>query len=122
MPALVNLDPAEVELRFARGDDAIFNVRAESSDSPGTYIDFSTYSNFLCQLRVDPDATTVLATATVVDYDNGGGDRGVTVSLAAADTADLPETCCWDLQMDDADGKTRTWFAGPVRVKRDTSR
>ncbi len=111
-----------MELRFARGDDAVFNVRAESSATPGTYIDFSGYSGFLCQLRSDPAATTVLATATVTDYDNGGGDRGVTVSFAAADTDDLPESCYWDLQMEDPDGKTRTWFAGAVRVKRDVSR
>lgn len=115
---VVDLDPANVELRFAQGDDALFNIRAELSTAPGTYIDFAGYTSRTAQFYNDPSDSAVLCTGTVTVFDNGGGDRGVTVDVSAANTALLPESCWWDLSMVDTSSNKRTWFAGPVRVKR----
>jgi len=113
--------PARVDLGFVRGDSMVRRIRVRDA-VPGTYVDFSGYSDILAQVRQSPNSAVILATFTVTVYDNGPTDRGLRLELSDAVTATLPPAAVWDLQLSSVSDGPRTWLSGRVVCDPDVSR
>lgn len=115
----IEILPAPVNLSFIQGDYVALTLRVPS-DIDGEYVNFAGYT-FLSQIRTNAFSETVLATFTVTATGATPSTYGISVTLDAEDTADLPQTCVWDLKVIDS-GDPRTYFAGDVTVYPDVSR
>lgn len=115
----IEILPATVNLSGVQGDYWALTLRVPS-DIDGEYVNFAGYT-FLSQIRTNAFSETVLATFTVTATGATPSTYGISVTMDAADTADLPQTAVWDLKVIDS-GDPRTYFAGDVTVYPDVSR
>lgn len=95
----LDLTPAELNILFTRGAPLEGTLDFTDGTDP---IDFSG-STFAAQVREYPDAPDIVA----IDWDIDDSDSAtgvLVISLTAEQTAALPPTSYWDLQM--ADGST----------------
>jgi hypothetical protein len=109
--------PETVHLALYRGDDfGPWQITATVAAVP---IDLTDYS-IKAQIRQTQDATAILAdfVCTITDGPNGV----FTIEMDDAQTADLPRSCKWDLQLTDTGFHTRTFMAGNVTVTPDVTR
>lgn len=109
--------PAEMDVRIVRGDD--FTLDIALTDDAGAAIDITGFT-FAAQVRAEADSPYELATWTVGDRDDAAGT--FTLTLAAADTAVLPEVSVSDLQGTDAGGKKRTYLSINLVCLKDVTR
>jgi hypothetical protein len=109
--------PEIVHLALYRGDDfGPWQITAKVGVVP---IDLTDYS-IKAQIRQTQDASTILATflCTITDAPNGV----FTIEMDDAQTAALPKSSKWDLQLTDSGMRTRTFMTGNVSVTPDVTR
>lgn len=111
------MKPGQYALQLYQGDDFRLPITVENDD--GTARDLTNHS-FRSQIREKPASDTILVTATVTITDATAGK--IELSIDAADTAGLPQTAAWDLEMTDDVGDVQTILAGGVRVGREVTR
>src|SRR5689334_7216464 len=108
--------PATISRTAYQGDKFALTVRFFSDDAKTVPIDLSA-GTWRAQIRRNESSSTVLATFNV---DTTDADTGVLVlSLTAAQTAELPQSCVWDLEDTTAD---QTFLKCSMAVGREVSR
>lgn len=120
--------PAAAPLKLYRGDTriwtALIEVNTGTDDAP-VYVPYNlTGNDLLAQIRTDKNRTDpVVATLTTTAADPTSGVVTITLTSADADLLGADGTVLWwDLQTTrTSDGFRRTWLAGKVTVKGDTS-
>ena len=109
--------PAKQDLTITRGDTEVVQVTITTDGTTPINITGRTYSS---QMRSTPDIATVSITGTCAVTDGPNGQMSIT--FAAADTADLdPGYLYWDLQ-ENASGVITTILSGTVTVLADVTR
>lgn len=109
--------PAEVNLTETRGDSWALTVTF--TDEGGYPVDVSADS-WRAEIKARPDDVDALAAWTVDDTDAAEGI--LVLTLAAADSADLPARVLhFDVEGTTGD-VVRTWLVGAVEVVADVSR
>jgi hypothetical protein len=100
----IDLRPFDVAVQFVRGDDFYYSMRLGSLATADTDIEDADYPDLTDwtisgQVRAAPyPATPVLAVMDVTLTDQVTDPGGFSVLIAAADTADFPDTCIGDIE------------------------
>ncbi len=122
--------PAQYPLYIYRGDtiEVQFRVREDTLNTAGAVIS-SVYPDLTnsipkAQIRQDTESAAVIAEFTASLLAQSGNTLGGVLLVLADDvTALLPlGTAKWDFQIIDAQGRTFTYFKGPVTLEGDISR
>jgi len=110
------MTPGRYGLSVYKGDSArwLFTLWADGGRLIPT--DLSTVT-VTAQIRTRPAGSLVLQLAPVVTLPNS-----IAIALEPADTAALPTTAAWDLQLAYASGDVQTVLSGPVNATTDVTR
>jgi hypothetical protein len=100
--------PPAVDLRLYQGDDFALTLTVTNAD--GTVADL-TGATFAAVIAVPG------ATVSAADFATTVAGNVVTLTLAAADSAQLPAAAVWQCRMTSAAGAVRTLVAGNVTVQ-----
>lgn len=102
--------PGQYGLSVYRGDSARWQFTLWADGSMQTPTDLTTVT-VASQIRTRPGGTLLLALAPVVTLPNI-----VAIAIAATDSAALPTTAAWDLQLTYPSGDVDTVLTGPVNA------
>lgn len=108
--------PGSYDLHGYRGDTFVLNVTIEDADGNPLVLD---PAGWAAQIKRRPDATNPVAEFAIDTTD--AADGKLVLTLAAADTAELPERGVWDLQQQ-ITTSTRTYLFGETYFGRDVTR
>ena len=111
--------PAKYDIKdLYRGDTyrRTFRLRfVNADDTLGDYADL-TGCEPLAQIRTAVRAPEILETFDVTILDQTETPGGVQIELTPEQTATLPDTGRWDLQLTHPNGDVRTYLAGTVKA------
>ena len=123
------MQPAVQDLTIYQGDsfDFFFRVRDRTYDValeefvPGAYINLTGWTG-KSQIRATPEATAVLAEMSVTLSNQSTTPGGVLLKLTSVQTAALPASGVWDVQLTNTAGEVKTFIGGRVVVPREVTR
>lgn len=123
-----DLRPAPHNLYFYRGDSVTLAFRLGEGDTSTPPVMVAAYDLtgvvLAAQIRASEDSSTILAEFTVTIGDQTDlAVRGVVgLALTTEQTMTLPTAARWDLQATWPGESVRTYLAGKVSTKKDTTR
>jgi len=108
--------PGQYALSVYKGDTTRWQFTLWADGSMQTPTDLTTVT-VASQIRTRPGGTLLLSLAPVVTLPNI-----IAIAIAASDSATLPTTASWDLQLTYSTGDVNTVLAGPVNTITDVTR
>jgi len=116
----VNVDIAQrLDITCRKGDS--FELILSATDASGVDVDFTTYTDFLVQVRpTDEDTGTPVLSFTFSDFTAEVGTLSMTKDAASMSSV-TAGTYVYDMQMTDASAKVVTWFYGVFTINDDVS-
>lgn len=112
MPVEVEFLPAEVDLKFKRGDRVILPFVIDDLNLQG--------GTAVCQIRAAENRDSTLIGTFDVTLTNNGADTDVELDLPVAENTDYVGEFYWDLQIT-LSTSPRTYMAGRCTIVNDVS-
>lgn len=108
--------PAKYDIKVYRGDTWRRVVRFRTINADGTSGAYADLTGCvpLAQVRTAAKAPDILATLVTAVLDQTAEPGAVQIELRAVDTAELPDSARWDLQLTHPNGDVHTYLAGRV--------
>ena len=123
---MANSNTSQVQLDVARRLDIIcrkgdtFNLVINVTDSAGTAVDLTTYSDFRMEVReTDTSASTIIADSNVTITGTSGGVLTVTINNTIMEGVD-GGLYAYDLETIKS-GVVQTWLTGVLQVNEDVT-
>tara|TARA_R100000353_G_scaffold162698_1_gene122973 strand:+ start:966 stop:1340 length:375 start_codon:yes stop_codon:yes gene_type:complete len=123
---MANCNTSQVQLDVARRLDIIcrkgdtFNLVINVTDSAGTAVDLTTYSDFRMEVReTDTSASTIIADSNVTITGTSGGVLTVTINNTIMEGVD-GGLYAYDLETIKS-GVVQTWLTGVLQVNEDVT-
>lgn len=123
---MANCNTSQVQLDVARRLDIVcrkgdtFNLVINVTDSAGTAVDLTTYSDFRMEVReTDTSASTIIADSNVTITGTSGGVLTVTINNTIMEGVD-GGLYAYDLETIKS-GVVQTWLTGVLKVNEDVT-
>ena len=123
---MANCNTSQVQLDVARRLDIIcrkgdtFNLVINVTDSAGTAVDLTTYSDFRMEVReTDTSASTIIADSNVTITGTSGGVLTVTINNTIMEGVD-GGLYAYDVETIKS-GVVQTWLTGVLQVNEDVT-
>lgn len=108
--------PAKYDFTLYRGDTFRRVIRLRTVLEDGTLDDYADLTGCvaLAQVRATTGATEILATFATSVLDQVTNTGAVQMELSPEQTADLPNSARWDIQLTHPNGDVHTYLAGKI--------
>lgn len=121
---MASMQPGTHHLTLYQGDTFKMDLRLREIDETGTpagYIDLTGYTG-LAQIRDSAGSDDIAASFVVTVKDQVAERGGVSLFLAASESASLERSGVWDFQLTSPSNEVTTYLAGSVKVLQEVSR
>lgn len=108
--------PAPYDFKLYRGDTFRRVIRLRTVLEDGTLGDYADLTGCtpLAQVRVSTNAAAIIATFATSVLDQATNKGAVQMQLSPEQTADMPNTSRWDIQLTHPNGDVHTYLAGKI--------